>query len=221
MSQESDTDIEAQVTLENMFLGQGLVWQQVWRHLEGLAPRSTPSSLSSPTYISPGSLSERTGKLKDSLTALGGDQADDHSHISPSVFDPNHRVKRRRVCGKAEESQHASLLKDQQGLPPEDLVDSLVDIYFERIHPWIPMLHIRKFREQLQDPLRRPEMSTVLLAITSLCVRFSDDRRLKDPYLREELATKSRETVILRSMESFSVKNLQALIICAFDIVSQ
>lgn len=151
--------------------------------------------------------------------AIGRDQNGD-TYPAASVFDPFRPSKRRRTDAEAELNPHATLLKDQHGLPPRDLVDSLVEIYFERIHPWIPMLHVRKFRQRLLDPAGRSDMSTVLHAIVSLCVRFSDDPRLGAPRMKEELAKKSREAVILRSMESFSVKNLQALIICAFDIVS-
>lgn len=202
-----------------MFLGQGLVWQQVWRHLEGLGRENPTDTLLSPSCASPRSIQDSTARLRDSLVAIGGGQNGDDYPAAP-VFDPSRHPKRRRTDVEAEVGHHAPLPKDQQGLPPKDLVDSLVEIYFERIHPWIPMLHVRKFRQQLLDPAGRLEMSTVLHAITSLCVRFSDDPRLGGPALKEELAKKNRETVILRSMESFSVKNLQALIVCAFDIVS-
>lgn len=216
---ERKLTIKVLATLENMFLGQGLVWQQVWRHLERLGQAGAPDARSSSSYTSPGSLHDSTVRLRDSLTAVSRGQNGD-ACAAASAFDPSRPSKRRRVGAEVELNHHTTLPKDEHGLPPKDLVDTLVEIYFERIHPWIPMLHVRKFRQHLLDPVGRSEMSTVLHAITSLCVRFSDDPCLGDPAEKEALAKKSRETVILRSMESFSVKNLQALIICAFDIVS-
>ncbi|KAF5678645.1 hypothetical protein FCIRC_6419 [Fusarium circinatum] len=47
-----------------------------------------------------------------------------------------------------------------------------------------------------------------------------DDPRLQNaPELRTQYSTSCRQTVILASMESFSVENLQAMTICAFDII--
>lgn len=210
-----------------MFLGQGLVWQQVWRHLETLGQRNSSGLPSSIATTPPGSLQENTSRLRDSLIAIGGG---DKSEPAAGVFGPTRSTKRRRVDHEADGAKVAHSAGDEEGttnshkesqnFPPDCIVDSLVEIYFERIHPWIPMLHVRKFRQQLADPLRRPELSTILHAITSVCARFSDDPSLGNPASRDDIVRKSRETVILRSMESFSVKNLQALIICAFDTVS-
>ncbi|KAL1888436.1 hypothetical protein Sste5346_009553 [Sporothrix stenoceras] len=86
--------------------------------------------------------------------------------------------------------------------------NSLIDIYFARLHPWIPMLHVHQFRQKIADPAQRPRL---------VSIRFSNDERLGDDSSRAELATKCRETVILHSMKSFLVENIQALIICAFD----
>lgn len=60
-------------------------------------------------------------------------------------------------------------------LPPDDLIDALVEIYFARIHPWIPMLHVREFRERMATPSKRQRLGTMFHAIVSLCVRFSHD----------------------------------------------
>lgn len=102
---------------------------------------------------------------------------------------------------------------------PHDLVDDLVDIYFDKVHPWIPMLHVRNFRQEISNPSRRQKQKTVIDAIVSLCIRLSDDARLLDGNHRARIAQACRDRVILRSMESFSVESLQALIICAFETV--
>jgi hypothetical protein len=137
----------------------------------------------------------------------------------------NRHLENAHVTASAPESEgqqsQAQQCPDKTLSPLSDaLVDSLVEIYFEQIHPWIPMLHVRQFRAMLADPAQRSRLSTILHAITSLCIRFVHDKSLDAaPSLRAEYATRSRQHVILASMESFSVENLQALIICAFDTI--
>lgn len=101
-----------------------------------------------------------------------------------------------------------------------DLVYNLVEFYFANIHHWIPILHVRKFREQIQSDKGRQKAIYILHAIVALCSRFSDDGRLGSDVEKAKLAEKSRQKVILSSMESFSVENLQALVIIAFGTVS-
>lgn len=199
-------------------MGQSMVWQQVWRHVESLGggTSSVPSAAASQ-----GSLQEAVSGLRMSLTAIGSNSSDDAS-LEPvaTVFNPSRPTKRRRTTyDDSEDAVGTSAPWHQSGLPADDVVDSLVDIYFERIHPWIPMLHVANFRRDMTDPQRRRANASILRAITSLCVRFSDDPRLGNAEMRMQLSKRSREMVILQSMESFSVANLQALIICALDTV--
>lgn len=201
-----------------MFLGQGLLWQQVWRHLE--AQGNDNSSTDSPST----NLHETTSQLRQSLIQLA-----EEPPVAASSDSPRSGKRRKVDQGSTEhlrqQEKHNVLPREQQDghhllLLPDDLVDSLVDIYFERLHPWTPMLHHGRFKQLISDPDRRPELTTVLHAIVSLCARFSEDIRLGDSASRAKISKRSREIVILRSMESFSVTNLQALIICAFDTVS-
>ncbi|PSN61386.1 hypothetical protein BS50DRAFT_504467 [Corynespora cassiicola Philippines] len=198
-------------SLENMFLGQGMLWQQVWRCLDAINDHSSRHSPSS------SNLSECTNQLKETLDSLGRKRNGDELS-TPSACDGN---KRRRV----ETPPHfisapgPGLKPTEEELLAQDLTDSLVEIYFTRIHPWIPILHVRQFRRQMAIPDERKKVATILRAITSVCVRFSDDSRLGDPEARLRLAKSNRQAVILQSMESFSVENLQASIICAFDTI--
>lgn len=202
-----------------MFLGQGVLWQQVWKCLDSLGVQQLPSD----SGCSPGhaldseesNLREHTLRLRDTLSSLANQATGDTSDCD----DP---------CPKRRRTQDERL-KMQRGdsgdfghdveLPPDDLIDALVEIYFARIHPWIPMLHVREFRERMATPSKRQRLTTIFHAIVSLCVRFSHDPRLDEPEARSRYARRCRQVVIIRSMESFSVENLQALIICAFDVV--
>ncbi|KIW04988.1 uncharacterized protein PV09_04148 [Verruconis gallopava] len=200
--------------LEKMFLGQGVLWEQVLKSLNG-----GPKHVDLPTP-STGSLQEYSHHIQQYFSSLAvrNDQ-DDHDleQLRPAKRQRTHDDHVLLQAGDAElEFKNAG---EQATLPPDDLMDSLIEIYFTKIHPWIPMLHIRNFREALTDPVLRKKKSTILHAITSLCIRFSDDARLRDSGLRSAYAQRSRQIVILRSMESFSMENLQAMIICAFDII--
>lgn len=183
-----------------MFLGQSLVWQQVWKHLETTNGGNGSSSAASLTsHTSPEYSGAPDASLQDSVSALGRSLASvgDGSNAA-NVFDPPRLAKRPRL-----EEQCPAVLGSSWHLSqplPNDLVDSLVDIYFERVHPWIPMLHVQRFRQDLADPAKRASLSTILHAITSICLRFSDDPRVVSVDVRKAASKRSREIVILQSM---------------------
>lgn len=202
-----------------MFLGQGLLWQQVWDCLRAIQGQSS-TTLNTPhesSAVSGDTLRERTNRLKTTLSNLAvGDSDTSGTALQSSP-------KRRRTSnGKWSPSPMQTLPphNEDSTLPPDDLIDGLVEIYFANIHPWIPILHVRQFRERMADPTQRQKLTTIFHAIVSVCVRFSEDPRLSSADVRMRHSRQSRKTVILQSMESFSVENLQALVICAFDIVS-
>lgn len=210
-------------TLENMFMGQSMVWQQVWRHMETFGNGNVSNaSTDSPTpaaLVSGPSLQESALELRKSLSAIGN-QGNANPEALRNIFNPSREAKRRRIDdGRPVGSSATTSVLASPAPLPDDLVDALVDIYFERVHPWVPMLHAGKFRQDMADPEQRRSKSSILHAITSLCTRFSDDPRLGNAESRTMLSKRCRDTVILQSMEFFSVANLQALIICAFDTV--
>lgn len=103
-------------------------------------------------------------------------------------------------------------------LPSEVTLYDLVDWYFDNVHRWIPILHLRRFRAKLACAAERGTIHIILLAIASLCLRF------RRPVGMSEADSQAwsicyRHAVMLRSMECFSVESLQALVILAFDIV--
>ena len=203
-----------------MFLGQGLLWQQVWNCLNAIEAQSLPSStFSQDNPNQGGSLKDCTARLKTTL-----------SNLSVGEFDPDQErslerpLKRKRTETDMSRTPNHIVppIKniEENELPPDDLIDDLVEIYFANVHPWIPILHVRQFRERMRIPAERKKLTNIFHAIVSLCVRFSMDPRLDSPEVRLRFSKLSRQTVILQSMESFSVENLQALVICAFDTVS-
>jgi hypothetical protein len=200
-----------------MFLGQGLLWQQVWDCLSAQSPAISSLPHGNGSH-SGDTLRECTGRLKHTLSSLSGE---DFESPDTELKSP---LKRKRITFDLDRSQSqaqpvGAADTNENDLPPDDLIDSLVEIYFTNIHPWIPILHVRQFREKMAAPAQRQKLTTIFHAIVSLCVRFSEDSRLINPDVRARYSKHSRQTVILQSMESFSVENLQALVICAFDTV--
>ncbi|KAK9472181.1 fungal-specific transcription factor domain-containing protein, partial [Dipodascopsis tothii] len=112
--------------------------------------------------------------------------------------------------------------QEAQGyLPPDDVLDALVDLHFLYVHPWVPVLHEASFRQKLRSPAARRAQDVVLHAIVVANVRFCADGRVRDPALQAKLCQACRQYVIATSMESYSVENLQALLIVAFDLIGR
>lgn len=189
--------------LESMFLGQGVLWQNIWNSVQAKNGEGM-------NCLQTESLSECTQQLKQTLESLSHKRQNSNPEKMNSP-------KRRRIDNESHSLKMSGFFENDT--LPSDLLDSLVEIYFSRIHPWIPTLHLRLFRQRLKDPKEQPKLSAILRAIISATVRFSDDPRLGPPEARSRLARSNKQAVILQSIESFSVENLQALIICAFDTI--
>ncbi|KAF6843195.1 hypothetical protein CMUS01_02354 [Colletotrichum musicola] len=202
-------------TLENMFLGQGVLWQQVFNALS-TATNPNTSSPSQDGSSNP-SLNETTASLKNTLATLadGGDSA----MATLAACRPKNIPQKTASEEPTRTNGSLESVFEDTLLPQADLMDSLVEIYFANVHPWIPMLHVRQFRERMQDPAQRPQLGTIFHAVVSLCARFSQDPRLGTAEEKARYAKRCRQVVILNSMESFSVENLQALTIIAFDTI--
>jgi hypothetical protein len=123
-----------------MFLGQGVLWQQVWNCLNAVGAQ-TPSSQSSSQCEHTSDIESRSSTLKECTSRL-------RATLSNLSADPNSAghepplqspLKQRRKDDEEEQPQKPPIFHSntEYELPPEDLVDSLVDIYFANIHPWI------------------------------------------------------------------------------------
>jgi hypothetical protein len=189
-----------------MFLGQGLVFQQI---LKTLQPKMNGiDGVPNATSTVSADLKAQVSRLRGELSNMASeDTSATKNQTAATEFEPPPAT-----------TNDLLALRDA-ALPPDDLMDALVEIYFNLVHPWIPMLHVRQFRERIAVPSERHKVSNIFYAVTSLCARFLDDPRLGGNSQKAQYTKKCRQVVILRSMESFSVENLQALIICAFDLV--
>ncbi|QRV90687.1 Fungal specific transcription factor domain [Ceratobasidium sp. AG-Ba] len=78
--------------------------------------------------------------------------------------------------------------------PPDDLLNSLVDLYFTRFNVLLPLLHRPTFEAQLKQKLhwRDPSFAAVVLLVCANGSRFSDDTRVM-PFYSEDVPEESRE----------------------------
>lgn len=114
-------------------------------------------------------------------------------------------------------SDHTETLS---ALPSQGLLDAVIDTYFSKIHPWVPILHEMRFRARLDDQQERQRYGVVLnalVAITLKHVKFDEHGVSKEDAMRQ--VRRSRNVVMLAGMDSLSVENLQALVLIAFDHV--
>lgn len=145
-------------------------------------------------------------------------------------MDPTHGQarsrKRRRVdsCGNPNielASQLGHLANDSTKLPPPEILEEILDAYFNVIQPWIPIVHETRFRRRLDDDEQRPELIVILHAMVVAAARFIDCEAARLTSQEIELwMSRSRSIVRLSAMEGLSVENLQALTIIVFHDVS-
>jgi hypothetical protein len=116
-------------------------------------------------------------------------------------------------------NQAQSFADPELDLPPYDLLYALVDLYFEHINSWCPILHRRTTLDTFFGPSPLEEADRmVLYAIVATTLRFSSDSRLNEPN-RKRYHDSSKQKVLLYGLENSSVKALQALVILALDLV--
>ena len=103
--------------------------------------------------------------------------------------------------------------------PPYDLLYALVDLYFDHVSPWCPILHRRTTLDTFFGPSPLAEEDRMVLhAIVATTLRFSTDSRLNEQN-RKQYHDSSKQKVLLYGLENSSVKALQALVILALDLV--
>lgn len=105
-------------------------------------------------------------------------------------------------------------------MPPLEVLNSVIDTYFNLVQPWIPILHEKRFRQRLKDPVERRRLEVILHAMTVAMLRHIHPHELcVDLGSIESICERARKIVILTGMEDMYVENLQALIIVCFEDV--
>lgn len=141
--------------------------------------------------------------------------ADSPQPRDPVVTTPDHQPPHKRRCPEPRD-RHFSASSAQ--LPPDDLINAIIDAYFSVVHPFIPIIHEPLFRSRLRDPTERPKLVIVLHAMMVCALRYVAHERLAGEWLGSypDALQRSRDHVLLAGMDDLSVENVQALIMVAF-----
>ncbi|DAA75148.1 TPA_exp: putative C6 transcription factor [Trichophyton benhamiae CBS 112371] len=124
-----------------------------------------------------------------------------------------------RIPTYSSNQDSVSLADHNADLPPYDLLYSLVDLFFEHINGWLPILHRRTTLDTLFGPSPLSEEDRMLLyAIVATTLRFSKDTRLNEEN-KKRYHDVCKQKVILYGLDNSSVTALQALVILTLDVV--
>ncbi|KKY23419.1 putative c6 transcription factor [Phaeomoniella chlamydospora] len=104
-------------------------------------------------------------------------------------------------------------------LPPNDMLYTLVDLYFKHVNTWCPILDRKATFGTFFGSTSLPEPDRILLhAIVATTLRFCKDPRLK-PETRKRYHDASKHEVELYGLDHISVEALKALVILALDVL--
>ncbi|KAH8648888.1 fungal-specific transcription factor domain-containing protein [Tricladium varicosporioides] len=166
-------------------------------------------------YVS--SLEKRLEKLEEEVQALKSNQHDlrlaqatsppSHSNHDPALFVTS-------PGALSHHSDRSGIELDLLSLPQGTLID-LCKAWFERYHPWFPILHKLSVLGEIQsiEPLNNSPLLLVLKAIVSVTLPHWS---LSSPLSREErrkLSDNFREQIILQAISNLSLQSLQAVLI--------
>jgi hypothetical protein len=96
-------------------------------------------------------------------------------------------------------------------LPRDDIVQDLINIYFERIAPSAFIIIPRR------DETWEPPWNIVVHGIVVVSIRFSQDPRVLE--MRDQIHAAARHYVYLEAMETLTFEALQALALLSIDVI--
>lgn len=122
----------------------------------------------------------------------------------------------KRLCG-SEESPTFPFVVDPFELPPKDLSDHLLDLYFRYFYPLLPILHKKSFMESVMDDTKPSPPPILLNAIYAVASRVSSDVRVRSVPSKPETAGDvffERARMLLDlEWDSFRVYTVQSLLL--------
>lgn len=102
-------------------------------------------------------------------------------------------------------------------LPPQDMIYTLVDLYFKHCNTWCPILDRKTTFGTFFGSTSLSEVDRILLhAIVATTLRFLKDSRLS-PEMRSHYHAVSKHAVMIYAMEHVSIEAQRALVILALD----
>lgn len=105
-------------------------------------------------------------------------------------------------------------------LPSVKTLGLVLDTFYSIIHPWVPIIHLNRFREQFNDPEKRPNLEIILHAMVYATMKYlkEEDIDMEKPEIARQVQL-SRNMVMLTATDRLTIQNIQALTIIAFHDV--
>ncbi|ATY62339.1 C6 transcription [Cordyceps militaris] len=207
-------------TIEHMFLGQSILMQQLMKGQNTVKPDSFVQTFASTDFAAS---TERVKQALSDVAAftketdnVGASEIADIASTSrkrvkkdePNVID----LPQKRVCV----AMSTGYITPQ--LAP---VDTILEVYFKMIHPWMPVIHTATFLRRAREPDRSPGVTLILQAITALALPYSVSAETVHAQDLHTHVSQLRQDVVVSAIESSSKEAIQALILVAFDTIKR
>ncbi len=204
-----------------MFLGQSILMQQFMKGQHATKSGSYIQSFAATD------LAASTDRVKHVLSEVAASiKESDSDAVETVVITPT----RRRPANKEDSEDYndrpqkkmrtsASTAYVAPQLVP---IETILEVYFKMIHPWIPVLHTATFLRRAREPDRSPEITLLLKAITVMASPYAGGSA--ETAHSEELdnhLSQLRQEIVVAAIESSSKEAIQALILVTFDTIKR
>ncbi|KAF8247028.1 hypothetical protein K440DRAFT_601577 [Wilcoxina mikolae CBS 423.85] len=107
-------------------------------------------------------------------------------------------------------------------LPTDDVLYSLINLFFQHIHPICPILHRATlldtfFPQRHTDPVTESDV-ILMYAIVATTLRFTNDRHFSESW-KSRFRAMAKQKVIMFALEKPCVESLRAIVIIVLDVV--
>ncbi|KAK9319647.1 fungal-specific transcription factor domain-containing protein [Lipomyces orientalis] len=112
-------------------------------------------------------------------------------------------------------------VRSQNDLPPDDILRMVVQLYFDNVNSWIPVLDPEKTWSRLfPSNSRAPDAPILIYAILAAAVRFLPDELVSKERVKD-YHTCAKQKITHLALELPTVESLEAMIVLAIDTVGE
>ncbi|OAA38501.1 Transcription factor [Beauveria brongniartii RCEF 3172] len=208
--------------IENMFLGQSVLMQQLIKGQNAVKASSFLQSFTSTDFTT------STEKLKRALldVVAATKVADAGNYAETSELSPSRRKRAYKedlkVSGDRPPKRTCVSTSTSYATPQLAPVETILEVYFKFIHPWIPVLHPATFLRRARELDRPPGIVLVLKAITAMALPYAGvSAETCRPEELDNHLSQLRQSVVISAIESSSKEAIQALILVTFDTIKR
>ncbi len=101
-------------------------------------------------------------------------------------------------------------------LPPVDIVQELVELFFELVYPWVPIFYKPNFTATMFSPERQLLLHGIVVIAFRFWRRAEPAVEIRDAYVKA-----SAEQILIKTIDSCTLISTQALTLLALDALGQ